>query len=161
MFWNFVFGFLSPKEHQARMNFKYEATPQITCILFLPPRLTETSIPSSSTKFLPLTIRPLSLRLGKGLWHNQQQGKCFNSSANTATEVDCYQTDTWGRAVCFLRPTCSAWRAADCAGQGPQGRGLTLGLKSGDRSAQRFGAHDSEIWVQILFPRICDLWQIA
>lgn len=81
------------------MNFKYEEIPQITRVLFLPPCLIENSIHCSSSKFLSPTIRPLSLRLGKGLWHKQRQGKCFNSSVNTATEVYCYQADTWCKAA--------------------------------------------------------------
>lgn len=94
VFWNFASGFLSLKEHPARMNFKCEETPQIMHFLFLPPRCIENTVHCSSGKFLPSTIRPLSPRLGKCFWHNQQQGECFNSSVNTATEVYCCQTDT-------------------------------------------------------------------
>lgn len=140
MSWNFIFGFLSPKECPARKNFKYEKIPQIMHFLFLHPCLLENSVHCSSGKFLPSTIRPLSLRLGKGLWHNQQQGKCFNSSVNTATELYCYRTDTWCKAAAAstapparLRGPRRPWAKS------PQGRGLALWQQSRGRGARRFG----------------------
>ena len=45
---SFEWGFLSPREHRARMNFKHEEIPQRMCVLFFPPRLVENSIHCSS-----------------------------------------------------------------------------------------------------------------
>lgn len=166
VFWNLIFGFLSPKEHPARMNFKYEEIPQRMCFLFLPPSLIENSIHCSSSKFLPSTIRPLSPRLGKGFWHNQQQGKCFNSSVNTATEVYCYQTDTLGRAaVASTGPPALLGGPATERANSLQGRGLARWLVGRDHRVQRFGVRDLELARAELMSkfsdRLCDLWQIA
>lgn len=72
-------GFLSPKEHQARMNFKYEEIPQIMCVLFLPPGRIENSIHCSSGAFLPSTIGPLSLRLGKAFDRTNSRGNVLTA----------------------------------------------------------------------------------
>jgi hypothetical protein len=46
-------GFLSPKEHPVKMNFKCEEIPQIMHFLFLPPCLIENTIHCCFSKFLP------------------------------------------------------------------------------------------------------------
>lgn len=141
------------------MNFKYEEIPQRMCFLFLPPCLIENSIHCSSSKFLPSTIGPLSLRLGKGFWHNQQQGKCFNSSVNTATEVYCYQTDTLGRvAIASIGPPALLGDPPVVRAKSLQDGGLALRLASRDHRAQRFGVGESWVWVQILWQT---LWPVA
>lgn len=109
------------------------------------------------SKFLPSTIRPLSLRLGKGLWHNQQQGKCFNSPVNSATEVYCYQTDTEGKAAaaCTGHLLCSEDRPLE--GPSPSEAQDWLCRER----AQQLGVWDLETGRAGSESRICDLWQIT
>lgn len=155
--------FFPPKEHPARMNVEYEEIPPRMCFLFLPPCLIENSIHCSCSKFLPSTIGPLSLRLGKGLWHNQQQGRCFNSSVNTATEVYCYQTDTLG--VASTGPPALFGGAAALRVKSQQRGGLALRLVSRDHRAQRSGVGYLELARVECEPRssdpLCALWLIA
>lgn len=157
MFWSLIFGFLSTKEHPAKTNFKNEEITQIIHFLFLPPCLIENSIGCFAVSSSPSTIRLLSLRLGKGLWHSQQQGKCFNSPVNSTTEVYCYRTDTEGKAAaaCTGHLLCledqpleapSPSKAQDWLSREREHSNLDWDLET-----RRAG----------LESRICDLWQIT
>lgn len=109
------------------------------------------------SKFLPSTIRPLSLRLGKGLWHNQQQRKCFNSSVNSATEVYCYQTDTEGKAAAACTGHLLCLEDRPLVGKSPS---KAQGWLCRER-AQRFGVWDLDTGRAEFESRVWDLWQIT
>lgn len=59
--------FFPQKNARPERTSNMKKIPQIMHFLFLHPCLIENSVHYSSGKFLPSTIRPLSLRLGKGL----------------------------------------------------------------------------------------------
>lgn len=159
VFWNLIFGFLSPKEHPARMNVKYEERPQRMCFLFLPPCLIENSIHCSCSKFPPSTIRLLSLRAGEGLGHNQQQGRCFTSSVNTATEVYCYQTDRHS-GVASTGPPALLGGLANLSAKSQRRGGLALGLVTRDHRVRDLELARAECESRSS-DKLCDLWHSA
>lgn len=107
------------------------------------------------SKFLPSTIRPLSLRLGKGLWHNQQQENVLTAPLIQQQKFIVIKQTLRAKLLLPAQATCSAWRTGHWKGHVP----ARPRIGSAER-AQWFEVWDletgrtgfeSRIWVNKLF----------
>lgn len=128
-----------PSNRSGRMHFQCEEIPQIMHFLFLPPHRIENTIHCSSNPFLPLTIRPLSSRLGTGFDITDSKGNVLTALLIRQQRFIVITLTLEAKHSSFPAPTCPArgcpgsarpegWDSFRLQSEAHRARGLCLGF---------------------------------
>lgn len=150
------FWFSFPKRAPSQDELWIWKNTQIMHFLFFPPHI-ENSIHCSPVSS-PSTIRPLSLRLGKGLWHNHSKGNVLTVPLIRQQRVivikETLRAKLWPLPQAHL--LCLEHRPGDGKDRVPAQQGLAV--RAQGIWSLGFGDGESWVWVKILSQ---NLWPVT